>query len=229
MSGEYYRSDGVRIQHDPSTPGMAEKYGAPGQTDDDGFDPYADTVGPGIYGGNVKRDGQGNVIIGRQYQDHNPRPGPVYDGTGYSPMSRAIQRGPLAVAEILDGHPDLVNEISTGGATPLHVCGMSRRGQASTELIISRGGNIEAMDTYGFRPLHRMASNNLADGARALLAAGADVNARAGGTTALAVAIASRARDVIKVLQQFGAAVIEPEMIIIAGRGSAPGQHSTAE
>jgi len=205
MSGEYYRADGVRIQHDPNAPGMTETYGAPGQTDSEGFDPYADTVGPGIYGGNVKRDAHGNVVVGRQYQNHNPRPGPVYDGTGYSPMSRAIQRGPQAVAALLDERPDLANEISTGGATPLHMCGMSRRGQTSTGVIISRGGNIEAVDTYGYRPLHRMASNNLADGARALLAAGADVHARAGGETALAVAVGSRARDVMNVLREFGA------------------------
>ncbi len=72
------RSDGVRITHDPYAPGMAEKYGAPGKTDNEGFDPYADTVGPGIYGGIVKRDDQGQVVIGEQYQNHNPRPGPVY-------------------------------------------------------------------------------------------------------------------------------------------------------
>ena len=40
MSG-HYRRDGVRIQHDPYAPGMAEKYGRPGETDDEGFDPYA--------------------------------------------------------------------------------------------------------------------------------------------------------------------------------------------
>lgn len=73
--GDYYRSDGVRIAHDPFAPGMAEKYGTPGATDHEGFDPYADTVGPGIYGGIVKRDGRGEVVIGRQYQNHNPRPG----------------------------------------------------------------------------------------------------------------------------------------------------------
>ena len=51
-----YRADGVRITHDPYAPGVAEKYGLPGRTDPEGFDPYADTVGPGIYGGSVKRD-----------------------------------------------------------------------------------------------------------------------------------------------------------------------------
>ncbi len=42
---EYYRSDGVRVDFDPYAPGMAEKYGLPGSTDPEGFDPYADTVG----------------------------------------------------------------------------------------------------------------------------------------------------------------------------------------
>lgn len=38
---EYYRADGVRIQHDPYHEGMADKYGKPGETDQEGFDPYA--------------------------------------------------------------------------------------------------------------------------------------------------------------------------------------------
>ena len=40
---EYYRADGVKIDFDPYAPGMAEKYGLPGLTDNDGFDPYSDT------------------------------------------------------------------------------------------------------------------------------------------------------------------------------------------
>jgi hypothetical protein len=37
MSTEYYRSDGVRIHHDPYAPGIASKYGLPGDTDPEGF------------------------------------------------------------------------------------------------------------------------------------------------------------------------------------------------
>jgi hypothetical protein len=33
-----YRADGVRIAHDPHAAGMREKYGAPGATDEEGFD-----------------------------------------------------------------------------------------------------------------------------------------------------------------------------------------------
>ena len=202
-SPAYYRADGVRITHDPFAEGMAEKYGAPGATDLEGFDPYGDTVGPGIYGGVVKRDAAGAVVIGAQYQGHNPRPGPVYAGGGYTPTSRLLSAGDAAaLAAWLDRFPELVNEISTGGATPLHVCGMSRGAAALTALVAARGGALEAEDTYGFRPLHRMASNNLAVGARALLAAGADARATtASGETALQIARASRAADVIAVLE----------------------------
>lgn len=47
-----------------------------------GFNPYADSVGPGIYGGIVKRGENGSVLIGEQYQNHNPTPGPIYAGGG---------------------------------------------------------------------------------------------------------------------------------------------------
>merc|ERR1712146_99357 len=99
---ELYRKDGVRITHDPYAPGMVEKYGRPGQTDNEGFDPYADTVGPGIYGGIVQRDDRGEVVVGRQYQNHNPRPGPVYAGGGYTPMSNALRSGEAKLKPLLD-------------------------------------------------------------------------------------------------------------------------------
>jgi len=198
-----YRADGVRITHDPHAPGMAEKYGEPGATDAEGFDPYADTVGAGIYGGIVERDAAGAVVIGRQYQSHNPRPGPVYAGGGYTPTSRLLMAGDAsALAAWFDRFPDLANEVSTGGATPLHICGMSRAASQLTALVAARGGALEAVDTYGFRPLHRMASNNLAIGLRALLAAGADAGARTtGGEKALDIARASAAVDAMAVLE----------------------------
>jgi hypothetical protein len=74
----------------------------------------------------------------------------------------------------LDQYPDLVNEVGTGGATPLHTCGMSYFNQYATAFIIARGGDVAALDTYGYTALDRMASNNLAVGAEALLEHGAD-------------------------------------------------------
>lgn len=69
----------------------------------------------------------------------------------------------------------------------------------------------EAIDTYGYRPLHRMASNNLAIGAAALLKAGADPKALSGtddegggrgggGETPMAVARSAGAWDVMQLL-----------------------------
>ena len=85
------RHDGLKINYDPYAPEMVAKYGAPGKTDNEGFDPYSDSVGPGIYGGRVKRDKTGEIVIGRQYQGHNSKPGPVYAGGGYTPMSNALR------------------------------------------------------------------------------------------------------------------------------------------
>ena len=62
------RRDGLKINYDPHAPEMVEKYGAPGMTDDEGFNPYTDSVGPGIYGGRVKRNVLGEITIGSQYQ-----------------------------------------------------------------------------------------------------------------------------------------------------------------
>jgi len=221
QGSEYYRPDGVRITHDPYARGMAEKYGLPGKTDDDGFDPYADSVGAGIYGGIVKRDANGQVIVGTQYQNHNPRPGPVYAGGGYTPVCMALGNNDR-LAALLTKHPDLVNDISTGGAQPLHNCGMSQKNQLSTTLLISRGADIEAVDTYGYTPLHRMASNNLAIGAKALLDAGADPAFEGGaGHTAMDVARSSRAQAVLNVLQEHGSrrASVPITRIVVEGAG----------
>lgn len=218
---EYYRHDGVLITHDPYARGMAEKYGLPGKTDNEGFDPYADSVGAGIYGGIVQRDATGQVVVGTQYQNHNPRPGPIYAGGGYTPVCKALGDNDR-LAALLSKHPDLVNDVSTGGAQPLHNCGMSQTNQLSTALLISRGADIEALDTYGYTPLHRMASNNLAVGARALLEAGADPGFKGGaGQTAIDVARSSRAQAVLQVLEAHGARRTEvPIMrIVVDGAG----------
>merc|ERR1719171_74501 len=113
--------------------------------DPDGFDPAADTVGAGIYGGSVKRDESGEVVWGKQYANHNPNPGPVYDGRGYSTMSQAIHTGDADVVKgLLKRDASLAHELSTGGARPLHICGMSRRGQMVTQALIDAGADIEA-------------------------------------------------------------------------------------
>jgi len=133
------------------------------------------TVGTVIYGGSIQRDEKGNPIIGSEYQNRNSRPGPLYDGMGYSLIARAIQAGPEKVSEVLTDI-DLKDDIIAGGARPLHICGMSRKGQLCTQVFIEAGANIYALVTYNYSALHRCASNNLKVGAEALVKAGADPN-----------------------------------------------------
>ena len=97
----------------------------------------------------------------------------MYDGRGYAAVSKAL-KDETTLRELLKNRPDAVDEVTTGGARPLHMCGMSQTNQLVTNVLIEYGANIEELDTYGYAPLHRMASNNLAIGAEALLRAGAD-------------------------------------------------------
>lgn len=182
----------------------------------EGLNAESDSVGPGIYGGRVKRDEAGQIIIGQQFEQHNSLPGPVYAGGGYTELSNAIRTGPDAVARLLAAQPELAFEVSTGGATPLHVCGMCPGGQRSTRLLIeARGGHdLDTRDTWGFTALQRHATNNLALGAKALLDAGASHTCSSGleGTGDSARALARRLRSfaVLKVFQQHELSLGQP-------------------
>ena len=224
-NNEFYRADGVRITHDPYAPGMKEKYGAPGRTDGEGFDPYADSVGAGIYGGIVKRDEAGEIIIGRQYQNHNPRPGPVYAGGGYAPSAAMLDDVAGKMGPLLEKFPDLVNDVTTGGAQPLHMSGMSKAKQRAVRALVERGADVEALDTYGMTPLHRMASNNLAEGAMMLLEAGADVsNTGKIGASPMMIAKDSAAHSVIEVLKaaQLGGSKANVVKLNVMGSAEVP-------
>jgi len=143
----------------------------------------------------------------------------VYAGGGYAPIAEALSNfapyhltqynSPQAADQhkliyLLKKYPDLVNDVTTGGAQPLHMCGMSQNNQAAVLPLVLFGADLEALDTYGMTPLHRMASNNLAEGARWLLEAGADPeNVGQIGQTAFAVGRESRAGGFLKVLHEF--------------------------
>mmetsp|Transcript_14496 Transcript_14496/g.39958 ORF Transcript_14496/g.39958 Transcript_14496/m.39958 type:complete len:170 (+) Transcript_14496:281-790(+) len=146
------------------------------------------------------------VVIGKQYQNHNSRPGPVYDGKGYTLMNRAIQVGPEKVKELVSDFPELKEEMSTGGARPLHTCGMSQKNQLSTQALIDAGADIYSQDTYGYTALHRMASNNLTIGGEALVRAGQDPKKPMAGadSTPIQIARRSRALQFLMKMQELG-------------------------
>lgn len=178
-----------------------------------GLDAESDSVGPGIYGGRVQRTDSGDVVIGQQYEEHNALPGPVYAGGGYTELSDSIRKGDLeGVRALLQRDPSLCDEVTTGGATPLHVCGMSQAGQRCTALIAQAragmGCDVDARDTWGYTALQRHATNNLGVGAQALLEAGASHTVPSGfadsGTrdSARQLALRLRAFACLKVFQQ---------------------------
>jgi hypothetical protein len=71
----------------------------------------------------------------------------------------------------------LANLVMTGGARPLHMCGMSRGGDASSliQILIDSGANVNAMDNYDMTPLDRLYSNNV-QGSKILMENGAKLS-----------------------------------------------------
>ena len=71
----------------------ARRHAQPRASVSEGLDAESDSVGPGIYGGRVVIGDDGEVVIGQQFEEHNPLPGPVYAGGGYTELSAAIRTG----------------------------------------------------------------------------------------------------------------------------------------
>merc|ERR1719353_1644412 len=89
---------------------------------------------------------------------------------GYTLIARLIIKGnPLKLNALLESveseseRRKLSNLVMAGGARPLHMCGMSRGGDA-TELIstlIKHGADVNAKDNYEMTPMDRLASNSV--------------------------------------------------------------------
>jgi hypothetical protein len=146
-----------------------------------------DVVGAGVYGGLVKRDAEtGRVIVGDEWPENNRAPpshnpvhshGPYLDfskyssaNRGYSAIALTIMDGDAAKLEALllsveslSERRKLANLVMTGGARPLHMCGMSRGGDASDliEVLLHHGADVNAKDNYEMTPMERLASNSV--------------------------------------------------------------------
>ena len=117
-----------------------------------------DVVGAGVYGGIVKRRAGGLIIEGDEWPEDNRAPpahnpvhsrGPYLDfskhtaaNRGYSHIATVIMSGNARLLEALlksagseEQRRKLANLVMTGGARPLHMCGMSRGGDASDEPV----------------------------------------------------------------------------------------------
>jgi len=148
-----------------------------------------DVVGAGVYGGIVKRDANGKVVIGDEWPEDNFAPpahnpvhsrGPFLDyckfspsNRGYTEIARVIQKGRASELERLfeqalsSERMQLANLVMTGGARPLHMCGMGRGGDTSEmiRILIRHGADVNAKDNYEYTPMDRLASNFVAGNA----------------------------------------------------------------
>merc|ERR1719221_1615616 len=149
-----------------------------------------DVVGAGVYGGIVKRDEDGRVIVGDEWPEDNVAPpahnpvhstGPYLDfskltqsNRGYSKIALIIQQsrgqGAAELNALFQSIPDentrrkLANLVMTGGARPLHMCGMGRGGDTSEliQVLIKYGADVNAKDNYEYTPTDRLSSNSVA-------------------------------------------------------------------
>ena len=146
-----------------------------------------DVVGAGVYGGIVKRDSDGKVVQGDEWPEDNRAPpahnpvhstGPYLDfskltdtNRGYSYIAKVIMSGQAEKLDALLSSPGtddekrkLANLVMTGGARPLHMCGMSRGGDASQliRVLLAAGADVNAKDNYEMTPIDRLSSNSVA-------------------------------------------------------------------
>merc|ERR1712032_1499505 len=149
-----------------------------------------DVVGAGVYGGIVKRDAQGKILVGDEWPEDNIAPpahnpvhstGPYLDfskhtrsNRGYSKIALIIQQsrgqGAAELDALFQSIPEednrkkLANLVMTGGARPLHMCGMGRGGDTTEfiKVLIKYGADVNAKDNYEYTPMDRLSSNSVA-------------------------------------------------------------------
>jgi len=149
-----------------------------------GWHPSTDMVGAGVYGGVVKRDSTGKILVGDEWPEDNCAPpahnpvsssGPYLDYSKYTPANRGYS---VISTLIIDGNASrldalfnsidsetdrrsLANLVMTGGARPLHMCGMSYGADAAelVKVLIKHGADVNAKDNYSMTPIDRLGSN----------------------------------------------------------------------
>jgi len=149
-----------------------------------------DVVGAGVYGGIVKRDAAGKIIVGDEWPEDNRAPpahnpihptGPYLDSSkytasnrGYTKIANVLQHGNAdEVQSLFNGiksdaeRRKLANLVMTGGARPLHMCGMSWGADASEliAILIQHGADVNAKDNYEMTPMDRLSSNSVSGNA----------------------------------------------------------------
>ena len=127
----------------------------------------------------------------------------VRDGFGYTPLHWAADAGATKTAELLRDKAADVNACALNRQTPLHRAAFGGRGPL-VEWLLAHGADHNATDYRVFTPLHYATS---VEAAAALLAKGADINARPNNysMTPLAAAAQRGNAEVVRFLLEKGA------------------------
>lgn len=130
------------------------------------------------------------------------------DGEGYTPLISAIRSGFVTVTTYLVAHGADANLTDRSGWTPLMWATWGDN-PPLVQLLTGHGAKLDATDNEGLTPLGIAAQNGRAKAARALLDAGADVNAPVaqGGYTPLMLASISGSNELAAALIGHGAKV----------------------
>jgi ankyrin repeat protein len=144
---------------------------------------------------------RGRVVIARELLDHGADVD-AKNRLGQTPLYVALANGKTQVAQALvdagaSSHPqELLFELVTDDVTD----------RDSLELLVRLGADVNARDAAGAAPLHIAVSNGSVLMVKRLIDQGADVNLPDGaGSTPLALAREGKNRDVIALLERFGA------------------------
>jgi quinoprotein dehydrogenase-associated probable ABC transporter substrate-binding protein len=130
------------------------------------------------------------------------------DGDGYTPLISAIRSGFVAVATYLVEHKADANQTDRSGWTPLMWATWGDN-PALVQMLLAHQAKLDATDNDGLTPLGIATQNGKVKSARALLDAGADVNAPVakGGYTPLMLASISGSNELATLLIERGAKV----------------------
>ena len=118
--------------------------------------------------------------------------------------------GDLKKVRLLVDHGADVNARTKMGRTPLLVAAYTNGGSETVKLLLSKGAHVNTADTAGITPLIAAANVNDATTAKLLIAAGADINARANvgqAATPLQAAAHNGSAELVRLLLAYSASV----------------------
>ena len=150
----------------------------------------------------------GSAILTAMYRNQREEARKLADAAGVLTVWEAAALGDNErLGAILDENPDLTDAFAPDGHTPLGLAAFFAL-PSTTSLLLDRGAHVElaARNEMKVQPLHAAVAARNRDAAEALLARGADPNARQQvGYTPLMGAAAAGRSDIVELLLSRGA------------------------